>query len=250
MKKLLIPIIAVILFLIPHQAHADITSGLQVWWKFDEGSGTNATDSSGNGFNGTLENGVGWVTGKIGPFATSYANLGEGGDNIQVQNASVAFSGDWTISFWYKGISTGAVDYAATIDGGSTGLFVGGGVVSDQWGFYDGTTVEEVGAITNNIWTFITVAKLGTTYTFYQNGTSVGSFTLNSINVSSLFAGTRGGTLGINGNLDDFRLYNRALSAGDVSQLFAYTGINSNSTFSIFKGELFSVFKGGFFSIF
>ena len=36
------------------------------WWKFDDGAGGTAADSSGNGHNATLVNGVSWVTGKIG----------------------------------------------------------------------------------------------------------------------------------------------------------------------------------------
>src|SRR3989442_10796696 len=36
------------------------------YWKFDDGSGTLAADSSGNGFNGTLVNGPLWVAGRIG----------------------------------------------------------------------------------------------------------------------------------------------------------------------------------------
>lgn len=35
-------------------------------WKLDEGSGTMAHDSSGNGYDGTLQGGPQWVTGVIG----------------------------------------------------------------------------------------------------------------------------------------------------------------------------------------
>lgn len=41
-------------------------SGLIAYWKFDEGSGTTAHDSSGNGHTGTLVNGPSWVDGKYG----------------------------------------------------------------------------------------------------------------------------------------------------------------------------------------
>jgi hypothetical protein len=34
---------------LPDPAHADITTGLVGYWKFDEGTGTQAGDSSGNG---------------------------------------------------------------------------------------------------------------------------------------------------------------------------------------------------------
>ena len=54
------------LFIIHNPARADITTGLVGWWKFDEGSGTAAGDSSGNNNTGTLTNGPTWTTGKIG----------------------------------------------------------------------------------------------------------------------------------------------------------------------------------------
>ena len=41
-------------------------SGLVGWWKFDEGNGTVAYDSSGNGNDGNLTNGPIWTDGKIG----------------------------------------------------------------------------------------------------------------------------------------------------------------------------------------
>jgi len=36
------------------------------WWKFDDGSGTTAMDSSGNGNDGTLNGGAQWTDGQIG----------------------------------------------------------------------------------------------------------------------------------------------------------------------------------------
>jgi hypothetical protein len=38
------------------------TNGLVGWWKFDDGSGTSAVDSSGNGNTGTLVNSPAWTT--------------------------------------------------------------------------------------------------------------------------------------------------------------------------------------------
>ncbi len=43
-----------------------LPSGLVGYWKFSEGSGTTAADSSGNGYTATLVNGITWTTGKVG----------------------------------------------------------------------------------------------------------------------------------------------------------------------------------------
>src|SRR4030042_5775961 len=52
------------------------TTGLVGYWKFDEGSGTTATDSSGNGNTGAW-NGTGsrWATGKVGSYAGQFNGI-------------------------------------------------------------------------------------------------------------------------------------------------------------------------------
>ena len=45
--------------------NASLLGGLVGWWKFDEGSGSVAYDSSGNGNDGNLMNGPTWTAGKI-----------------------------------------------------------------------------------------------------------------------------------------------------------------------------------------
>src|SRR5262249_32361181 len=47
-------------------AQDDLTSGLVGYWPLDDASGSNAADLSGNGRNGTLNNGPVWCTGKLG----------------------------------------------------------------------------------------------------------------------------------------------------------------------------------------
>ncbi len=46
-------------------SHAQVTNGVVGWWKFDEGSGTNVNDSSGNGRSGIVYNGT-WTTNRLG----------------------------------------------------------------------------------------------------------------------------------------------------------------------------------------
>lgn len=59
-------VIASAILLSPAMVSAqDITTGLVGHWKFDEGSGTKAADSSGSNNTGTLTNGPTWTAGKI-----------------------------------------------------------------------------------------------------------------------------------------------------------------------------------------
>jgi len=43
------------------------------WWEFDEGIGSDANDSSGNGHHGTISGSVSWVPGYVGPYALDFA---------------------------------------------------------------------------------------------------------------------------------------------------------------------------------
>src|SRR5271157_1056171 len=89
--------------LLPCMARADITHGLVGWWKFDEGTSTNAHDSSGNGYNGILSTSGStkpqWVSGKLGQAlnfdgSSSYVGAGAG--------PSLNISGAITVSAWIK----------------------------------------------------------------------------------------------------------------------------------------------------
>ncbi len=75
-------------------------SGLVAYWKFDEGSGTTAKDSSGHNRNGTLLSGASWTKGKIG-----YALRLNGGNNrsgVKTANTSQLLLQKYTIQLWVK----------------------------------------------------------------------------------------------------------------------------------------------------
>src|SRR3989338_2173060 len=88
-------------------AHAqDITSGLIGHWKFDETSGTSASDSSGNNNTGTLTNSPTWTTGKI----NSALSFDGTDDYVNIGNMNVSGSGI-TIAAWVKADSfSSAID--------------------------------------------------------------------------------------------------------------------------------------------
>ncbi len=69
------------------------------YWQFDEGTGEIAKDGSGNGNDGTLENGTEWTGGKFGDAVqfdgtNGYVNLGNAD--------SFSITGDFTFSMWVK----------------------------------------------------------------------------------------------------------------------------------------------------
>ena len=76
----------------------DITTGLVGYWTFDEGSGTTASDSSGNNNTGTLTGGPTWATGKIGG-ALSFDGVD---DYIAIPGGSWVPNNKITVLAWIK----------------------------------------------------------------------------------------------------------------------------------------------------
>ena len=72
-------------------------------WNFDDGSGTTAVDSSGNGRSGTLVNGPTWATGKFNQ-GLSFDGVN---DRVDVAHVSALNAYPLTISTWFKTNSTG-----------------------------------------------------------------------------------------------------------------------------------------------
>lgn len=81
------------------------STGLMGYWKFDEGSGTTAGDSSGNLNSATLVNGTTWTSGKVNSAlsfdgVTNYAQV--------TDSPSIDLGSQGTIVAWIKRGSTGA----------------------------------------------------------------------------------------------------------------------------------------------
>jgi hypothetical protein len=68
-------------------------------WRFDEGTGVVAEDGSGNGHDGTLENGTAWTDGQFGG-AVQFDGTN---DYVNIGNAdALSVTGDFTFSMWVK----------------------------------------------------------------------------------------------------------------------------------------------------
>ncbi|MGD0812279.1 MAG: LamG-like jellyroll fold domain-containing protein [Verrucomicrobiota bacterium] len=200
-------------------AGSDITNGLLVQYKLDQTSGTVATDSSGNGYNGTLQGNAGWTNGMAGTKAVFFpSNDGASGSADGIASSPITYSGDWTMTIWvWNNSLPGAANYAATISSG-TGILVG----PSSWGFYDGSTLlSGSSALGAYAWYFIAVSKsMGTNYQLYLNGGTNTAGVLANVNISYLTIGNRGGAfLGMNGCVEDFRVFNRVLSGSEISIL-------------------------------
>jgi len=95
-RKLMATIAAVMLLL--GMAGSALAAGERVWWKFDESSGTTASDSSGNNNAGTLTNmaGTEWTAGKL----NNSLNFDGVNDYVVRNTLSANITGDCTVSVW------------------------------------------------------------------------------------------------------------------------------------------------------
>ncbi len=211
----------------------DITTGLIGHYKLDEGSGTTAIDASSNGNDGTLVgsptpiHSTGIIDGAL-TFSGDY-------DRVAVThpvNGSLDFDADnFSISFWFN--STAITDVTARLVGkiNNSGL---SGVVffADSAGdvnFFidDGTSSMSLftsGLLDGN-WHHVVGIRNGNNFALYADGllADSGTASLGSVsNTTNLKLGASTSSAGdYDGLLDDVRLYDRALTTGDIDELFA-----------------------------
>ncbi|MBU6320948.1 hypothetical protein KGO04_00170 [Patescibacteria group bacterium] len=257
LKHLFPPVLLVAaLFLLPASAHASVLTrpannlGLVGYWQFNEGSGSLAHDVSGNGVAGVVVNGPAtWTTGKFGS-----ALLLSSASNQQVQATSTkAVQFSTTQCAWIKLNSYNGGNFAGVAGTGAGGTILTTRSSNATFGasiqianfhlsankavFIYNTAGTAVGAAGNttialNTWYFIcgTFSYTGGGGNFdgnwqvYVNGVEDDSSANNYLaaggNPSFPMNGTTWNIAGIDGAIDDVRIYNRALSAADVLKLY------------------------------
>lgn len=215
---------------------AGTPTGLVVWWKFDEGTGTLVTtDSSGNSNTGTLMNSPAWVSGIIGPFALTFNGTNQYVTNTNTSNRIIS-SSTLTLSAWLNptaSSSGGSVcGFRALTD--SAGAFYmnnqGNQTIEIRIRTNTGVTTYDSGAIlTYNSWQQIAATYDGTNLISYLNGTQVNS---QAANLGPFAIGSLPFLAGFNEfnssftnyayfPIDDVRLYNIALTAPQIAALYA-----------------------------
>ena len=236
--KYLLIILFALVFIPASDVHAqDITTGMVGHWKFDETSGTTATDSSGNNNTGTLTNSPTWTTGKIGG-ALSFDGVN---DYADIGTMDISGSGI-TIAAWVKADSfLSAIDTRFISKANSTaeqghywmlGQTNSGG---DKLRFRlkaggsTQTLIASSGDLPINTWFHAIATYDGTTMRLYKDGIEVGSVAKSgTINTDTTIPANIGrnpdGSNHMDGTMDDVRIYNRALTSADISALYAYTG--------------------------
>jgi len=176
------------------------------------------SDASGNGHTGTISGGPTTVT----------AIISNGLQWSGVVTEAMAFpavatsSSTFTVTMWINTTTTGQ-NYETLMDDptGGYGIYIHSSKI-DVYSGSGGDNLSSAG-ISINTWYFVAVVVSSGSGGIYINGASAGTFTFNHSPAFSLLASQNPGSRYF-GSMDDVRIYNRALTAGEVTELFNWGG--------------------------
>lgn len=199
-----------------------IENGLVGYWHFDEGVGTSTYDASGMGNVGNAS-GTTWLAA---PNCKWGACLNFNGTNNVVSFLVTPTLGasNFSIFAWVNssvsGVRKGILSYGGTTINNGANLFIN---VNNQLEF-DLSYVagpHSVKTITDGIWHLVGVTNTGGTMQLYIDGSpdGVGSMSPNIISGNN-YIGLDFATTYFSGNIDEARVYNRALSATEVLNMY------------------------------
>lgn len=190
------------------------------------GSGTTWTDLSGNSNNGTLTNGPTFNAANMGSIVFDGTN-----DYIYRSSLSNFNSSTYTILLWGKFVSVSSSGILFNLgrspsDANSEAQLYYNNSRLVYWD-YDGSMafnfIQSSGTLSTNVYQYLGFTKNSTNGTFYINGYSSGTgtaaFDANiSTNDFTIGADIRDSINYVNGNISQFLLYNRVLTASEVLQ--------------------------------
>ncbi len=202
-----------------------------MWLKFDDGSGTTPQDSSANNIDGsfTATNPTWSVdvpsVSFSNPYSLSFAGSGDAVDVSWPVGRNFADTDPRTFSFWYKPTANGEGSYSRIISWSNDRLEIAGteaGPTTHKITYFDGNWHATNITLTLGTWYHVTFTYDGTTAKFYIGGQLQDEHSLAGRSLSgTLRIGNRVQQLdeGINGNIDDVRIYDYALNSTQVGNL-------------------------------
>ncbi|MHC4388422.1 MAG: LamG-like jellyroll fold domain-containing protein [Planctomycetota bacterium] len=232
-KYLILLSIPIVLF-----AKVKVEAALVARWKLDETNGTTVTDSSGNGSNGRLQGSLSFDKNSVAGIVGRAIHLdGKRDHGIHIDSISLPTDA-FTIALWFSpdfdlGSESNRV-YLMFWGGpetpqGDKPLFAinksGNGDVSiyvmpegGEQQYFESTTTSWK-AFT---WYHLAATFDGTNVKLYVNGHLEGTMRCSGTHYASskaYFGTRRDGRYGLEGKIDDIRIYDHALSAGEITQV-------------------------------
>lgn len=201
-------------------AQTILTNGLVAYYPLNG----NANDAIGTN-HGTV-NGAVSTTNRFGSASSAYSFNGSS-SRINFSSLPLTQVANWTLSAWVKPANFTQIGIAAQVgfDNDNTGDGYGFGFfgTSRWYGHFSGlTTLDSGQSLTNlNQWYHMVMLRDASVTRFFINGTqTVNTFTTTPRTPTDFIIGSENGVRFFNGLIDEVRVYNRALSANEVMQLY------------------------------
>ncbi|MCP4258900.1 MAG: LamG domain-containing protein [Planctomycetes bacterium] len=199
------------------------------WWRFEEGSGTTAYDSSGNGLDGNLVGGATWTQGRIGgglelDGTSGYVSV----PDFELTTDSITFViwlNGWKGGDWAPLLSSREVGDCEMIFGDDDTLrYVWNNDSSATWGWTDGPVIPE------DTWTMLAVTidpDQAVAYVYTDDGgltQSTNAIAHIEETVGALQIGYSYDPRYIRGIIDEAAVFNRALTEQEILGLVSGLG--------------------------
>jgi len=234
-RKSVCSVSAVLFLVLAGRAWGDLIG----WWKFDDGAGNVAVDSSGKGNDATVQGNAAWVEGKAGTGALSFDGVN---DIVQASETPLMdIDKALTIAAWVylNNLNTfyfildkspsgtapnnypGNYEFRVAVTTGTLQLLHQTSQSTDL------ATYDSASPIKAGRWYHVAVTLVkGVSVKFYIDGAPAGnlpqSATFGILNDEPIRIGGRKDSYSFfNGTLDDVRIYNHALSDADIKKLAA-----------------------------
>ncbi len=215
-------------------------------WLMEEGSGSTLIDSSGSGNDGALSGNPAWTTGVNGQ---ALALDGSGDYALVPDDASLDIANQLTLAAWIQPANSGTqyVVKKATqggVDGYELSLASSGKIFTrlNQSTSGNGIRIDSTSdyPTDGSTWMHVAATYDGATLRLYVNGVEESSLSTSipiATNTLPLGIGAQSdGDSSLEGNLDEVRVYNRALSVTEI-QVLAGLSPSSTADLSITKDD-------------
>ena len=243
---------------VEHWTHTlDITSDLVGHWAFEDGTGTTATDQTGNQ-NGTIFNAATWNgSAAIGNYSLDFSTDSGGNSYVEILDNAAQDIGnqDFTISFWYNqnGSVTGTAHFVGQDDlsflNAGIQIYGTGSNIAFQLSDGSSTSSTSIAGDFDGQWHMVSISwdESASEARIFHDGAFVSTLSSGIGNIDTAAAFTIGAGDGssddADASIDDVRIYTRELSDADIIELYNHNGTNQSPAIATNSG--ITVSEGG-----
>lgn len=201
-----------------------VKQGLVGWWRMNG----NTQDSSGNAYHGTAT-ALTATTGQNGVANSAYTFSLASSSRIALPDAAaIVGNNPYTISAWFKSSSAGMNGIIGWGTWGTSSTVTALRLASPPVGlshyWWDNDQVVSFADVANNQWHHVVASSDGAYQRLYADGNLIGTRTpsaTHNASATSVAIGRTNASEYFNGQLDDVRVYNRAINQTEISTLYS-----------------------------